>query len=288
LLIKALWRLANEEESLWVKIVKAKYIPRSCLWDSKRTYKCTPFWRNSMALRGKLLPLMSYKIGNGESCLAIGQPWFPGAMDCIDASVGDRKLRVRDLVDEENGGWDFSQLVQLFGYTNSVLIASNISPPQQSRGEDVLLFNLATNGRYSVKKMYNELNCSWRQIPTNPNTVWKKIWKFGSIQPRVRLFIWKLVKSALPLAKIIADRTGMISPLCAVCCQYAEDSVHMAFKCPFARSCWIASQLPLRTDQLPDNILLIITHVLEWATADQFTVCVHIVGNLALQELQGV
>lgn len=46
LLMKASRRLAAKEEPLWVKIVKAKYMPRSNLWDSKRIYKCTLFWRN--------------------------------------------------------------------------------------------------------------------------------------------------------------------------------------------------------------------------------------------------
>lgn len=65
MLIKALWKMTKREEPLWVKIVKAKYLPRSELWTSKRTYNCTAFWRNLMALRPKLMPLLSWKIGDG-------------------------------------------------------------------------------------------------------------------------------------------------------------------------------------------------------------------------------
>lgn len=35
LLMKALWKVAKEEEALWVKIIRAKYLPKSELWSSK-------------------------------------------------------------------------------------------------------------------------------------------------------------------------------------------------------------------------------------------------------------
>lgn len=271
MLMKALWRITEKEETLWVKVVKAKYMPRSDLWTSKRTYNCTVFWRNLMALRPKLLPLISWKIGDGELCRVYGQPWFPGALQYEGQAVEDRRLVVRNLGDHELGGWDVEQLVRRFGYQNSVHIISNLQPPNNQGGEDVLLFNPSANGRFSVKKMYNELNCSWRQAPASIEGLWRKIWKFGNIQPRVRLFIWKLVKNALPLAKTISYRIASLSPICALCSQENEDGVHMGFKCAFARACWASSLLPLRTEQLPQSMSQVVAEVLEWATAEQWT-----------------
>lgn len=43
LLMKALWKLASNSEAQWVMLVKAKYLPRSHLWNSKRTYNCSIF-----------------------------------------------------------------------------------------------------------------------------------------------------------------------------------------------------------------------------------------------------
>lgn len=58
LLLKALWNLARGADLQWVKLVKAKYIPNSKLWHSKRTYRCSNFWRGIMNLREKLGPLI--------------------------------------------------------------------------------------------------------------------------------------------------------------------------------------------------------------------------------------
>lgn len=67
--------------------------------------------------------------------------------------------------------------------------------------------------------------------------VWKWIWKKGNILPRIRMFLWKLMHNALPLAKIIHARISKGDPTCAVCGQGEEDLIHMLFLCPFARAC---------------------------------------------------
>lgn len=116
LLMKFLWRLAAGSEALWVKLVKAKYMPRSDLWHSKRDYRCTQFWRNLMSLRDSLKPWVLWKLGNGELCSAYAQPWFQGSVDCIPSDESQRRLRVCDLVDAQSGSWDLDRLVLLFGY----------------------------------------------------------------------------------------------------------------------------------------------------------------------------
>lgn len=45
LLMKQLWKLAQESQALWVRIVQAKYLPRSELWLSKRLTNCLAFWK---------------------------------------------------------------------------------------------------------------------------------------------------------------------------------------------------------------------------------------------------
>lgn len=269
LLMKALWKVGTEEDSLWVKIIKAKYLPRSELWTSKRTYDCTALWRHLMLLRPQLMPMITWKIGDGMNCKVYGQQWFPGALDFIPRPE-DRGLRLSDLVQGEQGGWDVERLIQLFGHENCMHIVTNIPPPGQLNGGDELLFHLSTNGKYSVKRAYNEINEAWRRVPANQPQLWQGIWKKGQIQLRVRLFLWKLVSKALPLAKTIALRIGAVSSTCAVCSQEDEDGMHMIFQCHFARACWMSSGFPLRTDNLPSNLVDAIYLVLERSSDAQW------------------
>ena len=83
----------HSEEETWVGLVTAKYLPRSNLWSSKREYQCSIFWKSIMRLRGRLAPLVSWNLGSGNTCHAIGQPWFPGGTDYSPENTQQRKDR---------------------------------------------------------------------------------------------------------------------------------------------------------------------------------------------------
>lgn len=80
LLMKLLWRIAFGSEALWATQLRAKYLPNSDLWHSRRTYRCTAFWRALMALREKLQPMVSWSLGNGRTCSVYAEPWFENAL----------------------------------------------------------------------------------------------------------------------------------------------------------------------------------------------------------------
>lgn len=67
--------------------------------------------------------------------------------------------------------------------------------------------------------------------------------------PRLRLFLWKLVQNALPLAKVLNHRLSTGDPYCQTCKQEEESTQHLLFSCPFSKACWFAGPLPLQTDQ---------------------------------------
>lgn len=106
LLMKLLWKLASNNSALWIDLVKAKYLPRSELWLSKRTYKCSSCWRGIMAVRSTLLPLLTWRLGDGSVCTALAQPWFPGAVAAAEGNNSRRGLMVRDLVTADSNSWN--------------------------------------------------------------------------------------------------------------------------------------------------------------------------------------
>lgn len=118
------------------------------------------------------------------------------------------------------------RLIELFGHENCVHIMTNIPPPSHLNGQDMLLFDPSPSGQYSVKRVYNEINEKWRAVPNNCPELWQGIWKKGDIQPRVRLFLWKLISGKLPLAQSIASRIGAVSSTCVICSQGEEDAMH--------------------------------------------------------------
>ena len=132
------------------------------------------------------------------------------------------QLRVRDLIDQDSGCWDVQQLVNLFDNTTCMNILGMIRPPgtehvQGVQGQDMLIFSLTSNGAYSVKKAYEHLRGPGVNVSTSTSKLWHDIWKKGFLQPRIRLFLWKLSHKALPLLGILAARGIMVDPMCPTC-----------------------------------------------------------------------
>ncbi|XP_078151441.1 uncharacterized protein LOC144546765 [Carex rostrata] len=272
MLMKSLWKLAVGSDSLWVQQVRAKYLPRSQLWHSKRVYNCTIFWRGVMALRQWL----RWKVGNGRRCRAFAEPWFEGALEHMPTMHGDHLVKLCELVNEQTGVWDSDKLVQLFGHAACVTILSNVTPPKPQSGEDKLLFSLSSNGKFTVNSAYKGLMLVSQQVGNTEREVWTSIWKKGKIVPRLRLFIWKLLNEALPLGNILTSRIRRGDPTCHMCGAQSETVNHFLFLCPFSRGCWLASPLPLRTENLSVPLIQVLHELGGLLTPQQWTdfVCI--------------
>lgn len=269
LMMKLLWKIASGNSALWVDVVQAKYMPRSELWLVKRNYKCTPCWRAIMSARDQLLPMLTWRLGHGRTCNAMVQPWFRGAIEGPPPTAEQRRLCVRDLVIEETGTWNVNLLIQLFGHVNCMTILGSVLPPRDGAGDDTLIFANSSTGKFSVKHAYKGIT---QEVHVQQGSmVWKLIWRKGQILPRIRVFLWKLLHGALPLAKIISSRTSRGNPSCAVCNQGEEDTMHMLFLCPFARACWLLGSLALRTDVLPQDLTLILNNIFQQSSEEVWT-----------------
>ncbi|XP_078154682.1 uncharacterized protein LOC144550407 [Carex rostrata] len=275
LLTKLLWRVAKEHNTQWVDIVRAKYFPRSLLWQSKRDYRCTIFWRAIMSLRSKLLPLLSLNLVSGD-CSAFGQPWSAVTMQHVPQNMAQMQLKVKDLIDDETGCWDVQQLINCFGHMACMHILGNVRPPgtgldQDEQGRDKLIFSLTANGIFSVKKMYEHLKGSGVSVAPADNKLWHDVWKKGNLQPRIRLFLWKLLNKAIPLGGILAARGIRADPTCPTCGADEESVEHLCFACPFSRACWFGSPLAIRTDAFQGSLAEVLSRVASETDNEQWT-----------------
>lgn len=260
LVLKSLWRLAQRMNIQWIQVVTDKYLPRSLLWHSRRTYNCSVFWKGLMKLREKLTPMLRWEMGNGANCTIFAQPWFPGATNFMPTNRADYNLTISDLVAEDGITWDIEKIVGIFGYQPAIQIVQNVRPPRtQQEAQDCLRFSKGKNGDFSVKEAYKALKQPMSEegiTGSDTDPIWRIIWKRGYVLPRVRLFIWKLVQKALPLGKTLLRRTSRGDAMCWVCANGEEDEKHLGFGCDFARACWLAGPMALRTEEMGANLSL--------------------------------
>lgn len=62
--------------------------------------------------------------------------------------------------------------------------------------------------------------------------------------PKIKIFVWKALNEALPVADLINKRGMKVDDRCQLCGFEGEDINHVLFSCPFARHVWALANIP--------------------------------------------
>lgn len=116
------------------------------------------------------------------------------------------------------------------------------------QGVDKLCWKHNSSGECTSKSAYNyhfkEMNHVQSAIPTLHLNLLKKTWSDKLIPPKVKTFMWRLIRNALPTANNLHFRIPDILDSCHRC-NSAKTSVHLFFHCSFARLSWMLSDFKL-------------------------------------------
>lgn len=124
----------------------------------------------------------------------------------------------------------------------------------------------------SVSVCYKALRETGPTLSQADRDVWKTVWERGHLQPRIRLFLWKIASRALPLGTALAARGIPADNYHHSCGSEEEDSVHTFFLCPFARACWYSCPLPIRSNTLSDSFKVTIAQFTQTLSDDQWEI----------------
>ncbi|KAJ3698468.1 hypothetical protein LUZ61_002173 [Rhynchospora tenuis] len=108
-------------------------------------------------------------------------------------------------------------------------------------------------GRH-VKEGYKKLVERAPRTGNVEGELWKTIWGWKGVVPKVRIFLWRLLSKALPVAQNMHSRIYRFTPTCQRCHEENEFEVHCFFFCQGSRAVWFGSQLGFQTQHLPLNI----------------------------------
>jgi hypothetical protein len=71
-------------------------------------------------------------------------------------------------------------------------------------------------------------------MPRVDRAVWRKLWKLP-VPPKVRIFLWKLIKNGLPTIANRCFRHLSADGACELCRHNNEDGFHAVMECPHAK-----------------------------------------------------
>ncbi|XP_018435286.2 uncharacterized protein LOC108807498 [Raphanus sativus] len=254
LLAKQAWKILTSPSCLLAQFLKSGYYPNSDFLEAKMGERPSFAWRSLLFGRDLLMKGLQKRVGDGNSICVWTDKWFEDEADgygmrapWIKNCTFDVNLRARDLIDFQNRRWNVEALEEVFVPSDIQLLLKN--QPVTSK-EDFWVWKFNKSGAYSVKSgywlAYQEKSKETRQraeaLPSI-NPLKTQIWKV-STAPKIRLFVWKALSQALPVADLLIDRGMKCDDRCQLCGCEGESVNHVLFSCHLARKCWALSNIP--------------------------------------------
>ncbi|KAM1181825.1 hypothetical protein ACFX13_000392 [Malus domestica] len=113
-LAKQCWRLLTEPNSLWARVIKARYFPHCSFWEAKKGARASWAWSSLLSGRELLASGSHWQIMGGDDVRVWVDRWLPSLPSGHPLPLGEvsvsSNLRVSSLIDASSCQWDIDFL----------------------------------------------------------------------------------------------------------------------------------------------------------------------------------
>ncbi|KAF4390177.1 hypothetical protein G4B88_005095 [Cannabis sativa] len=133
------------------------------------------------------------------------------------------RLVINELIDCDSGDWNLAKLSVVFSPGAVANLQSIV--PSDLDSHDSLVWTPNSSSNFSVKSAYWALN---KHLFSVDNSLYKQLWE-SCFHPRVKLFLLKLYRDALPTGSRLAAIFGNEFGLCCMCHAPSANSTEHLF-----------------------------------------------------------
>lgn len=250
LLAKQAWRIIQYPNSLFARIMKARYFKDESLLDAKPRNYQSYGWSSLLAGLDVIKKGTRFNIGDGKTVrigidnIASSHP--PRPIKTITPSSHDT---VSSLISKRGSHrfWDNHKISQIIDPSDQHIFGKIYLSKTETM--DKLIWHYNPNGEYTVRSGYWLLThdpSDTRQKPPAPpgsTDLKNKIWKL-KILPKIKHMLWRSISRALPTCSRLVTRGLQIGSNCHRCQDEEETINHVLFSCSFAKMAWHLSNIP--------------------------------------------
>ncbi|CAL2259944.1 unnamed protein product [Prunus armeniaca] len=178
LLAKQSWRILDEPNSLWVRVLKGRYFPNRYFRDAVKGGRASLAWASILDVRNIIM-----QGAHGSSTRIWMDKWilhlYGNRVQPVLRAKLNMDMNVEDIIDHENGIWNLAPIRHLISAEEENAI---LNTPFGSKGaSDLLIWLSERNGRYSVRSRYHwlqsRISSSSLHSPSISSTTTPKLWK---------------------------------------------------------------------------------------------------------------
>ncbi|GAU45877.1 hypothetical protein TSUD_401030, partial [Trifolium subterraneum] len=238
------WNFITKSHTLVSRIFKARYFPKSSLFDAVLGTNPSYVWRSIWRARQVLMQGCRWLIGDGSKISVMYDPWLRGSDNSwVNApqNYTAHNMKVKQLMIPNRKQWDERRIMSLFPAN----IAQDIldTPLLDSIEEDKLIWKDESNGMYLVRSGYKRMmreKGEWcRDIPQEP---WGRLWKIKTPQ-KAKHLLWCICRGCIPTRVRLRNHFVNCTLDCPLCMHNIEDDWHLFFECEGSREAWTAMGL---------------------------------------------
>ena len=209
LLVKHVWRLVHQKDTLLYKVFSAWYFLNCSVLDALIHLKRSYAWRSILQAREVIEKCAIWRVGSGLQIEVWKHRWLPDPCysKIINPGADSSISRVCDLFCSNTRTWDPGKLAATFYPWEAKMVSrGHVSEVCE---EDLLVWPFTTDGNYSVKNAYRLLaSDEWNANPssstiTEQKCLWKKLWQIRS-PTKIRHFMWRAAKDSSEEAKSLS------------------------------------------------------------------------------------
>ncbi|GAU45901.1 hypothetical protein TSUD_401110 [Trifolium subterraneum] len=218
------WNFMTKPDTLVARVYKARYFPKSSLFESHLGNNPSYAWRSIWKSRKVLMNGCRWRIGNGANIRVVTEPWLrveDGLWVNSPQIQGAHNIIVNDLLLPNMKMWDKEKIDALFSLDMAKCILD--IPLLNEIENDQLTWNDDVYGHYSVKSGYKLMQILTGKVDTSTTQEdWKWIWKVHA-PPKTKHLLWRLYRGCLPtrirlnesiIVRQIAGLEDMITTRC--------------------------------------------------------------------------
>ncbi|KAG7576033.1 Ribonuclease H domain [Arabidopsis thaliana x Arabidopsis arenosa] len=261
LLAKQAWRLLHFPNCLFARFFKSRYFEDCQFLQAVLGSRPSFAWRSILHGRVLLRKGLRQGIGDGASTSVwTGQWLMDGRMRAplMKNIIVDLELLVEDLIDPVTKTWDPISLQEHF-YQRDIDIISKLKPVVSC--PDFMVWQHNKSGEYSVRSGYwlaskDQNSASLFEANAQPSTNAIKELTWDTMAPsKLKVFMWKAISGAIPVADKLASRGISLDSRCQVCGLEGESINHLLFVCTLARQVWAMMGIPSPVNGFVDHAL---------------------------------